>query len=298
MVALGVSLARNFWGQRMLQYRRESLVGASSSEVFEWHARAGALERLTPPWSPVRVIARSGRSLQAGTRVILRVPIGPFGMRWVAEHGPCVPGRSFSDRQIAGPFAAWEHEHRFEPLAAGESTLVDEVRYALPGGLVQHPGAPVGAPGARSSVHLPPARDGRRHGLASSIWIWRETDEGRGYRGDGFDRVCARTVSAERGARGRGPAAGESEPRRRRRRSELGSGYRCAVRRCARRRRRGGAPGGGEHRRGALERGPQGANPRQPGGRYAASRRGAVGTAAAAADVGRGLGGRVLRGPG
>lgn len=126
----------------MLQYRRQSRVAASSSEVFEWHARAGALERLTPPWSRVRVIARSGRSLEAGTRVTLRVPIGPFGVRWVAEHGPCVPGRSFSDRQIAGPFAAWEHEHRFEPLAAGESTLVDEVRYALPGGWCSIPARP------------------------------------------------------------------------------------------------------------------------------------------------------------
>lgn len=127
----------------MLQYRRESPVAASSSEVFEWHARAGALERLTPPWSRVRVIARSGRSLEAGTRVTLRVPIGPFGMRWVAEHGLCVPGRSFSDRQVAGPFAAWEHEHRFEPLAEGESTLVDEVRYALPGGWCSVPARPL-----------------------------------------------------------------------------------------------------------------------------------------------------------
>ena len=88
------------------------------------------------------MVERAGPALEAGTRVTLRVPLGPFGMRWVAEHGPSVPGRSFSDRQVAGPFAAWEHEHRFEPRAAGETTLVDDVRYALPGGWLALPARP------------------------------------------------------------------------------------------------------------------------------------------------------------
>ena len=123
----------------MQRYRRESVVAAPSAAVFDWHARPGALERLTPPWRAVRVVERSGRPLEPGARVTLRVPLGPFGMRWVAEHGPWVPGRSFSDRQVAGPFAAWEHRHRFEPARAGETTLVDEVRYALPGGWLAIP---------------------------------------------------------------------------------------------------------------------------------------------------------------
>ena len=115
-------------------YCRESIVAAPSAEVFEWHARPGALERLTPPWRPVRVIGRSGRALQPGTRVTLRLPLGPFGIRWIAEHGPYVPGASFSDRQVAGPFAVWEHHHRFEPGSGDTTTLIDDVRYELPGG--------------------------------------------------------------------------------------------------------------------------------------------------------------------
>ena len=107
--------------------------------MFDWHATPGALERLTPPWRRVRVIGRSGRPLEPGTRVTLRVPLGPFGMRWIAEHGPRLPGRSFRDRQVAGPFRAWEHLHRFEPGSADSSTLVDEVRYVLPGGCLSLP---------------------------------------------------------------------------------------------------------------------------------------------------------------
>ena len=110
--------------------------------MFDWHARPGALERLTPPWRAVRVIERSGRALEPGSRVTLRVPLGLFGISWTAEHGPCVPGRSFSDRQVAGPFAVWEHRHLFEPAAGAASTLVDEVRYALPGGRWTLPARP------------------------------------------------------------------------------------------------------------------------------------------------------------
>ena len=72
----------------------------------------------------------------------LRLPLGPFGIRWIAEHGPCVAGRSFSDRQVAGPFAAWEHRHRFEPLDNGTTTLIDDVRYELPGGWIALPARP------------------------------------------------------------------------------------------------------------------------------------------------------------
>lgn len=51
-------------------------------------------------------------------------------------------GRRVSDRQVAGPFAVWERRHLFEPAAGAASTLVDEVRYALPGGRWTLPARP------------------------------------------------------------------------------------------------------------------------------------------------------------
>ncbi len=95
-----------------------------------------------PPWRPARVVERTGRALEPGSRVTLRLPLGPLGLRWIAEHGAWVPGRSFSDRQVAGPFAAWEHQHRFEPVAADRTTLIDDVQYALPGGGFALPARP------------------------------------------------------------------------------------------------------------------------------------------------------------
>src|SRR5262249_56304021 len=74
------------------------------------------------------------RSPAAGTRVELRVWLGPLPLKVVAEHVACVEGRLFVDRMLRGPFRAWRHEHRFEALAPGASRLVDDIEYELFGG--------------------------------------------------------------------------------------------------------------------------------------------------------------------
>ena len=49
--------------------------------------------------------------------------------------GGYVEGRQFVDRQVEGPFASWEHTHRFLPGADdGTSELLDHVEYSLPAG--------------------------------------------------------------------------------------------------------------------------------------------------------------------
>jgi len=35
---------------------RRSRIEAPSEEVFDWHARSGAFQRLTPPWETVQII--------------------------------------------------------------------------------------------------------------------------------------------------------------------------------------------------------------------------------------------------
>ncbi|MCG6921347.1 MAG: TIGR01777 family oxidoreductase [Acidobacteria bacterium] len=113
-------------------FRRRSRLEAPAEEVFRWHARPGAFERLNPPWEPAEVSAHTGGIEEEGSRVVLRV--GPLRQRWVAEHYGCRPGREFRDRQISGPFAFWQHVHRMEPDGASASFLEDEIEYALPGG--------------------------------------------------------------------------------------------------------------------------------------------------------------------
>lgn len=100
-------------------------------EVFAWHERPGALERLTPPWETVEILERSG-GLRDGGRVSLRSQLGPFWSRWEVEHHGYEEGRVFNDRLLRGPFAQWAHEHRFRAEGPAACKLTDEIRYELP----------------------------------------------------------------------------------------------------------------------------------------------------------------------
>ena len=111
---------------------RGSRIEAAAGDVYRWHARPGAFERLNPPWDPAVVESRSGGIEDEGSRVVLRV--GPARQRFVAEHHHAVPGREFHDRQVSGPFALWEHGHRMTPEGPRACTLEDRIEYALPAG--------------------------------------------------------------------------------------------------------------------------------------------------------------------
>lgn len=113
-----------------MEYRRRTHIPAPAREVFDWHARPGALERLTPPGSALEVVERSG-GIESGARVVLRMPVGPLSLRWVAEHTDYVEGELFRDVQVEGPFARWVHTHRFIDAGDGASVLEDHVEYAL-----------------------------------------------------------------------------------------------------------------------------------------------------------------------
>jgi hypothetical protein len=108
---------------------------ASPTEVFDWHMRPGAFERLSPPWEPIQVVSRQGTVLEAG-RVTLRICKGVC-VTWTLQHKEIEPGRQFVDEQISGPFRRWRHTHRFLPDAqSGGCTIHDHIEYELPlGGL-------------------------------------------------------------------------------------------------------------------------------------------------------------------
>lgn len=109
-------------------------VPVSREALFNYHAAPGALERLIPPWESV-AIESSDRSLDPGSRVVLKMGLGPIPLRWVAVHGKCEPPKFFEDRQESGPFAAWHHLHRFDEVPrelGGGAMLTDHVDYRLP----------------------------------------------------------------------------------------------------------------------------------------------------------------------
>lgn len=117
---------------RVFEWRSE--MSATVDELYAYHARPGAFERLAPPWQRLRVLEQSGDV--TGGRIGFDVWFGPVRRHWLAEMGDGVPGRQFVDRQIEGPFKAWQHTHRFVPIGDRRSELLDHVEYELPAGFV------------------------------------------------------------------------------------------------------------------------------------------------------------------
>lgn len=109
-----------------------SSMPASADAVYAWHALPDAFMRLTPPWENARVIERSGGIDQPGSRVKIRVRVGPITQIWTAEHTEYQPGRMFRDVMISGPFRRWQHTHLFIPESENSSWLEDRVEYEFP----------------------------------------------------------------------------------------------------------------------------------------------------------------------
>lgn len=116
-----------------LRFVKESLFEAPASEVFAFHQRPDAFTLLLPPWQKHDIVTPP-RSLDVGTRVVMRARIGPVWQTIEAVHVAYDPGQSFTDEMVRGPFRRWVHRHVVEPRGEGRSILRDEIDYELPFG--------------------------------------------------------------------------------------------------------------------------------------------------------------------
>ncbi len=114
-----------------------SVIDAPRSEVFAWHTRPGAFNRLSPPWSPMRVISEAESLADGHARLGL-----PGGLRWVADHQPVGydPPRRFVDQIGADGLASlparaairWRHTHDFEEVDGHHTRVIDRVETTVP----------------------------------------------------------------------------------------------------------------------------------------------------------------------
>lgn len=120
-------------------FEASTTVHVARASLAAWHLRPGALERLVPGWSGVRVL-QSVEHMENGAIARLSVPLG-VGFRSTIEaiHEEVREGESFVDRMIRGPFPHWRHRHGFEAGALGldglpTARLDDRIEYQLPFG--------------------------------------------------------------------------------------------------------------------------------------------------------------------
>jgi len=141
-----------------MRYSHRFEVDAPVDRVADFYDRPANLKAITPP-IPFRFLGDPPETLGPGDEVAFRTWVGLVPVRWrsrieaLPEAGgdvgsgtgseaagrgiggseiasaPRVAG--FIDRMLEGPFASWEHRHRFVELAAGRTAVEDEVEARL-----------------------------------------------------------------------------------------------------------------------------------------------------------------------
>ena len=114
------------------QLERTQLVPSPPHVTFAFFGDPWNLEAITPPWLRFRILDAPDTLVRGS---LLRYRLSLFGVpiRWRTEICEWRPPRTFTDRQLAGPYRLWVHTHRFS-RARGGTEIYDHVRYRLPGG--------------------------------------------------------------------------------------------------------------------------------------------------------------------
>jgi ligand-binding SRPBCC domain-containing protein len=106
----------------------ETVVPAPLAAAFAFFADASNLQRLTPRWVQFSIVTPAPIVMRVGLEIDYRIRLYGVPLAWTSRIDVWEPNHRFVDRQIAGPYLWWRHEHRFE-TAGGATRVIDEVEY-------------------------------------------------------------------------------------------------------------------------------------------------------------------------
>lgn len=112
---------------------REQLVRAPAERVFEFFSNAENLGAITPGFVGFEILSPTPIEMRKDALIEYNLRLAGVPIRWRTRVTSWEPGRGFVDVQERGPYALWEHTHRFEVTDVG-ILVSDRVRYALPFG--------------------------------------------------------------------------------------------------------------------------------------------------------------------
>ena len=108
-----------------MRFRHRFTVQAPQAAVAAFHQGSQSMGAITPPPVIVQVHA-APEHLAEGDVMDFTLWLGPLPIHWVARIAETTP-ISFVDRQLQGPFAAWEHLHTYVGQPDGSTVVVDQV---------------------------------------------------------------------------------------------------------------------------------------------------------------------------
>ncbi|MBL8961638.1 MAG: SRPBCC family protein [Gemmatimonadetes bacterium] len=105
-------------------------------QVFDFFSRAENLAAITPPSLGFEILTPLPVDMRAGAQIDYRIRLHGWPMKWRTRITEWDPPHRFIDLQERGPYALWEHTHRFRSDGPGATVMDDEVRYELPFGVL------------------------------------------------------------------------------------------------------------------------------------------------------------------
>jgi ligand-binding SRPBCC domain-containing protein len=106
-------------------------------EAWDFFSSPRNLSKITPKHMNFKILHISGGDkMHSGQTIRYKVTVLPFiTVQWVTEITNVQEPYSFVDDQRVGPFALWQHQHRFKEVHGGVE-MTDEVQYAVPLGIL------------------------------------------------------------------------------------------------------------------------------------------------------------------
>jgi ligand-binding SRPBCC domain-containing protein len=119
----------------MHKYIAQQWLPVSVEHAWDFFSSPHNLGRITPPEMDFKVLTGNlGVSIHNGMLIDYSVkPILGIATSWRTEIISVMEQKSFTDKQVKGPYKFWEHSHRFEERNGGVM-MTDEVIYQLPFG--------------------------------------------------------------------------------------------------------------------------------------------------------------------
>ncbi len=105
----------------------------SIDEAWNFFSSPRNLAKITPPDLGFVILSDlDERPIYSGMRIEYLVkPLLGIPLKWVTEIDKVNAPFVFTDKQLKGPYALWEHTHFFTEIAGGVR-MRDEVKYSLP----------------------------------------------------------------------------------------------------------------------------------------------------------------------
>lgn len=113
---------------RLSTVDQETIVPASVDDTFAFFSDATNLEKLTPGWLNFAIQTETPIAMKEGAEIDYTITLHGFPIPWKTRIDVWEPRVRFVDRQTAGPYLWWHHEHRFEPTSTG-TRVIDHVEF-------------------------------------------------------------------------------------------------------------------------------------------------------------------------